>query len=45
MKAIIPKRVIAFLFGIDYVTESAESAKQILINRIVSERMDKAKPE
>ena len=27
MKAIIPKRVIAFLFGIDYVTESAESAK------------------
>ena len=28
MKAIIPKRVIAFLFGIDYVAESAESAKQ-----------------
>lgn len=24
MKAIIPKRVIAFLFGIDYVAESAE---------------------
>ena len=28
MKAIIPKRVIAFLFGIDYV---AESAKKFLI--------------
>ena len=27
MKAIIPKRVIAFLFGIDYVAESANSAK------------------
>ena len=24
MKAIIPKRVIAFLFGIDYVAESAK---------------------
>ena len=27
MKAIIPKRVIAFLFGIDYVAESAKSAE------------------
>ena len=27
MKAIIPKRVIAFLFGIDYVTECAEVQK------------------
>lgn len=27
MKAIIPKRVIAFLFGIDYVAESAKMQK------------------
>jgi hypothetical protein len=40
MKAIIPKRVIAFLFGIDYVAESAKSATQIFNNRILSGVMD-----
>lgn len=38
MKAIIPKRVIAFLFGIDYV---AESAKQKTNNNIKTHNHEK----